>query len=57
MKKSKDVLMSYANNECEASLYSVGFAQVALARHSKSKLFLCTCLLATFSIYKLLGGP
>ena len=31
-------------------LYSVGFAQVALARHSKSKLFLCTRLLATFSV-------
>ncbi len=29
---------------------SVGFAQVALARHSKSKLFLCTRLLATFSV-------
>ncbi len=23
MKKSKDVLMNYANNACEASLYSV----------------------------------
>ena len=31
------------------ALFSVGFAQVALARHSKSKLFLCTRLLATFS--------
>ena len=31
-------------------LLSVGFAQVALARHSKSKLFLCTRLLATFSV-------
>ena len=32
------------------ALCSVGFAQVALARHSKSKLFLCTRLLATFSV-------
>ena len=32
------------------SQLSVGFAQVALARHSKSKLFLCTRLLATFSV-------
>ena len=31
-------------------VYSVGFAQVALARHSKSKLFLYTRLLATFSV-------
>ena len=37
-----------SHNLC--SLLSVGFAQVALARHSKGKLFLCTRLLATFSV-------
>ena len=39
------------------TLFSVGFAQVALARHSKSKLFLCTRLLATFSVLCTLLSP
>ena len=38
-------------------VYSVGFAQVALARHSKSKLFLYTRLLATFSVFCFYSSP
>ena len=38
-------------NQAEhCTMYSVGFGHVFLARHSKSKLFLCTCLVATFSV-------
>ena len=49
------VLCSLCSVIC--TLLSVGFAQVALARHSKSKLFLCTRLLATFSVLCTLLSP